>query len=242
MADDRENPNNTQDQEYTFPDKPKQEFSAAAHSGGTEDILSVVRNPRVLTVVGGLLGVYILISLFSGGDEEEVLEPAAPVAEEQQSIPEEIMSSEPVMESVSLFDDLDDSLEASNKQDEEVDALKRQVESIKRQNADFRVQLKQMDNKIDILTKAVERSSQQISQVIKTQEVKSTDKKEALKQDYKIRAVISGRAWIEDKAGNNITVKVGDTIPTYGRVTKIMPVEGIVETSSGRRITFSHDE
>lgn len=244
MADERDNPNNPQDQEYSFPDKPSQEFGKAAHTGGTEDILSILRNKRVLTALGGIVGLYLLISLFSGSDEAEVVEVVeTEVTQEVQAFENEFDQLEvDTGDSVSIFADLDDSMQKTSKTDEELDALKRQVASINRQNADFRTQLKQLDNKIDALTKSVERSAQQLSQVAKTQ-VSSTEKKQVeVKQDYKIRAVISGRAWIEDKAGNNITVKVGDAIPTYGRVTKIMPVEGIVETSSGRRITFSHND
>jgi hypothetical protein len=57
-------------------------------------------------------------------------------------------------------------------------------------------------------------------------------------QEYRIKAVISGRAWLEDRNGQNITVKVGDKLPTYGRITEIKPIEGIVNTSSGRVISF----
>ena len=66
---------------------------------------------------------------------------------------------------------------------------------------------------------------------------KSSEPKER-KEEYRVRAIISGRAWVEDSAGNNVTVKVGDRIPTYGKITEIKPVEGIVITSSGRIISF----
>ena len=244
MADERDNPNNPQDQEYSFPDKPSEEFGKAAHTGGTEDILSILRNKRVLVAVGGVVGLYILISLISGSDDTDEVEVVeTEVVQEVQAFDTEFdQMGMDTGESVSLFADLDDSMDKTSKTDEELDALKRQVASINRQNADFRTQLKQLDNKIDALTKSVERSVQQLSKVAKTQVSATAEKKVEIKQDYKIRAVISGRAWIEDKSGNNITVKVGDAIPTYGRVTKIMPVEGIVETSSGRRITFSHND
>ena len=244
MADERDNPNNPQDQEYSFPDKPSEEFGKAAHTGGTEDILSILRNKRVLVAVGGVVGLYILISLISGSDDTDEVEVVeTEVVQEVEAFDTEFdQMGMDTGESVSLFADLDDSMEKTSKTDEELDALKRQVASINRQNADFRTQLKQLDNKIDALTISVERSAQQLSKVAKTQVSAAAEKKVEVKQDYKIRAVISGRAWIEDKSGNNITVKVGDAIPTYGRVTKIMPVEGIVETSSGRRITFSHND
>ena len=240
MADDT-NPKSEQDQEYSFPDKPTQEFGSNPHSGGTESLTSVLQNKRLLAIVGGLVGAYILISLVSGDDEEalqtSIDEPVVVVTDEVT--PPVVVESAPI----SIFAEAEAPTRPSDNTVEDIDSLKRQIASMNRQSADFRSQLKEMDSKMDLLTKALDRNTQQLSTVVKTQQSKVTDKKSVeLKQEYKIRAVISGRAWVEDKAGNNITVKVGDNIPTYGRVTKIRPVEGLVETSSGRMISFSHDD
>lgn len=243
MADDM-NPKSEQDQEYSFPDKPTQEFGSNPHSGGTETLTSILQNKRLIAIVGGIVGVYILISLVSGDDEETLKtsmdEPAvSAVVETDQVTPAVMVESAPI----SIFAEAEAPTKATDKTVEEIDSLKRQIASMNRQSADFRSQLKEMDGKMDVLTKALDRNTQQLSTVVKTQQSKVSDKKSVeLKQEYKIRAVISGRAWVEDKAGNNMTVKIGDNIPTYGRVTKIRPVEGLVETSSGRMISFSHDD
>jgi regulator of replication initiation timing len=243
MADEIDNPKKDQDQEYSYPDKFSKEFGDTPHTGGTESLSSLLQNKRVLAVVGGVIGLYILISLFSGDAEEvqdDIIDEESVVIEQ----PEILVDQTPVMESsVSIFDTIDQSTEQTDQTVEDIDALKRQIASINRQNADFRSQMKQLEIKLETILKTVERSTQQLSVLAQSQVEEKVEKKaEIVKQEYKIRAVISGRAWVEDRSGNNITVKVGDNIPTYGRVTKIKPVEGIIETSSGRVISFSHNE
>ncbi len=242
MADDI-NPKNDQDQEYSFPDKSSQEFGSTPHSGGTETLTSVLQNKRLMGVVGGVMGVYILLNLFSGSEEEELQKAEVPDVAIAQPIEDVTQVSSVDAAPISIFADVEEAATESDQSSEDIDSLKRQMASMNRQSADFRAQIKQMDSKIDVLMKALERTTQQLSTVVKTQKTQDTDKKAVdLKQEYKIRAVISGRAWVEDKSGNNMTVKVGDNIPTYGRVTKIRPVEGLIETSSGRVISFLHDE
>lgn len=234
MADERDNKNS--EQEYSFPEKSTPSYGQSAHSGGTEDILSLLRNKRVLMGLGGVAALYIVISLFSSGDDEPV---QIEVVEETEVLEPEVFEDLPETKSVSIFAELDE--EEPSKTEEDIETLKRQISSINRQNTDFRNQLNRLESKIQTLSSVVEKSVVDLASVVQTQ-TKEVEKKVEEKQSYKIRAVISGRAWIEDKAGNNMTVKVGDAIPTYGRITKILPVEGVIETSSGRRIMFSHDD
>ena len=78
MADEIDNPQSDQDQEYSYPDKFSQEFGETPHSGGTESLSSLMKNKRVLTVVGGVFGLYIIFSLLSGDEEEAVDEVEQP--------------------------------------------------------------------------------------------------------------------------------------------------------------------
>ncbi|EKD74653.1 MAG: IcmG (DotF) [uncultured bacterium] len=58
-----------------------------------------------------------------------------------------------------------------------------------------------------------------------------------------IQALIPGRAWLSTQEGGmSMTVKEGDAIPTYGVVNSIDPVQGVVNTSSGRTIVFRGEE
>lgn len=54
---------------------------------------------------------------------------------------------------------------------------------------------------------------------------------------YSIQAIIPGRAWLETSTGENITVREGDILAGYGRITRISPVRNIITTSSGAIIT-----
>jgi len=248
MADDINNPETNQEQEYEFPDKHSQEFGKTPHSGGTESLSSLLKNKQVMYAVGGIVGLYVLLSVFSSDDEDDAVSEVETAQVSMEDSFDDIDSSSmddvavDTAPSISIFDTIDQEAEAQDQTNEEIDGLKRQIASLNRQNVDFRSQVKQLEIKIDTLQKTVERAARQISDFSDMQEKKETDVKAEVLQDYKIRAVISGRAWIEDKSGNNVTVKVGDNIPTYGRVTKIKPVEGMIETSSGRTISFSHDE
>jgi|AntRauTorckE5430_2_1112549.scaffolds.fasta_scaffold00008_29 regulator of replication initiation timing len=237
MTDDINNPKDNQDKEYKPPEQHSQEFGASPMSGGTESIISFVKNQRAVAVVGGILFLYILVSLFSSGDEEDeiIVVPEIPVMEVS---PDLDFDASPV----SIFDSIDDMAEESNKTTEDLDRLKSQIASLNRQNVDMRNRVEKLDLSIGQLVKAVDRSSVQLSALAKTQEQEGKKETKEILQEYRIRAVISGRAWLEDGSGNNITVKIGDNLQTYGRVTKIKPVEGIVETSSGRTISFSSNE
>ena len=47
-------------------------------------------------------------------------------------------------------------------------------------------------------------------------------------QKLTLRAVVPGRAWLVDGAGNTVSVTTGDVLPYYGKVTKIDSDKGPV--------------
>ena len=50
---------------------------------------------------------------------------------------------------------------------------------------------------------------------------------------YHVRAIVSGRAWLEAGDGTTVTVRPGSKLNDYGTVTKIDAREGIVKTDLG---------
>ena len=56
---------------------------------------------------------------------------------------------------------------------------------------------------------------------------------------FYLRGIIEGRAWISDPNGANKTIRIGDSLPDYGKITGIFPDAGFVMTESKRKITFS---
>lgn len=56
--------------------------------------------------------------------------------------------------------------------------------------------------------------------------------------NYYVKAIVPGRAWIQMDGDQTMSVAEGDTVPGYGRITKIDAEHGMVATSSGRMIPF----
>ncbi|MDC3181195.1 hypothetical protein OAT84_03560 [Gammaproteobacteria bacterium] len=229
---DQNNSEKSTDQGYEFPEETTQEFGSAPHSGGTEDLMSILRNKNVIYFFGGIVALYILSTLFGSSSNE--IEPVE--IEDLQE--EQVMLTEPEPVQSPTYTSFDAMLDETSNQDEELEKLQRSVASLNRQNADFRSKIQVLDKKIDDINVTLKRTSTQLAKLIDKDMAKSNEKKEVVLEEYRIKAVISGRAWLIDRSGNNITVKVGDKLPTYGRITEIKPVEGIVTTSSGRVISF----
>ena len=59
---------------------------------------------------------------------------------------------------------------------------------------------------------------------------------------YHLRAVLPDRAWITTNTGETLTVTIGDEIKHYGVVRAIDPNNGVIETSSGRKITYGPND
>lgn len=59
---------------------------------------------------------------------------------------------------------------------------------------------------------------------------------------FYLRGIIEGRAWINTPKGESMTIRVGDSIPDYGKVTGIFPDQGFVMTTSKRMIVFSRND
>ena len=231
-------------EQYSFSDDSSQEYGSNPMKGGTENLMSLVRNPRVLTVVGGIFAIYILLHLFSSGDEEPIdqqVDDVATTALADFEMPvesPEVSFIEPTVSMTSIDQMLSESTETQQRRDD----MEEEIASLNRQSKDFRSKIKMIDDKLDRLSNLMEKSNKQISALIEKDVEREDKKPEIVLEDYQVRAVIEGRAWLQDQTGNNITVKVGDKIPTYGRVTEIRPIEGVVLTTSGRVISFGSDD
>jgi len=60
------------------------------------------------------------------------------------------------------------------------------------------------------------------------------------KEDFVVHATIPGRAWLRNRDGALVTVREGDMLPGYGRVTNINPVKGTVSLDT--QIVFKEDD
>ena len=64
----------------------------------------------------------------------------------------------------------------------------------------------------------------------------------ARREIYYVQAIIPGRAWIRSDQGNTMTISKGSRIPGYGAVVLIDHLQGEIQTSSNRLITYSPNE
>ena len=216
-----------------FGDLPRGTVDTGSFASATRGFTAGGYDPSYLSAID-----YVVFSSAGGGNEFDDLD-MEPVNTVAMTEPEPVAEPEPTP-MFSAFAELEQDTEEEEKMGAEIDRLKTQLSSLARQASDSRNRLNKIEAQVEKIAKSSVDNSAKLSKLIKTQEDQIAEKKkEVVLQDYKIRALISSRAWLEDKFGNNITIKVGDNIPTYGRVTKIKPVEGIVETSSGRIITFA---
>lgn len=107
--------------------------------------------------------------------------------------------------------------------------------------------LSEVNHSIDSLQKTVVSLSASV-ETLSNQVQKLTAEQAAAKaqpipaQTYHLKSLITGRAWIEDTEGELLTVKVGDIVPGYGKVTGIDPEGGLVTTASGTNITYGPND
>jgi hypothetical protein len=60
---------------------------------------------------------------------------------------------------------------------------------------------------------------------------------------YHITAMVPGRAWVKSEGNSQaVTVRIGDELPTYGKVVSIDSDNGVVATESGRMIQFGDND
>lgn len=97
------------------------------------------------------------------------------------------------------------------------------------------------------ISKAMIALTQQVAH-LSTQIKKATTKPNRIKKlppapvlSFHLRAVIPGRAWIEDSEGGTASVTVGSKVKNYGIVRAIEVEAGRVLTSSGKVITYNED-
>ena len=85
--------------------------------------------------------------------------------------------------------------------------------------------MQKQQHTINEVTASLHKTQQQLGLLIA--------QKAANMQKLTLRAVVPGRAWLVDGAGNTVSVTINDELPYYGKVTKIDSSKGQVVMSSG---------
>lgn len=101
--------------------------------------------------------------------------------------------------------------------------LSQEVDAVKSETEQMRVLLREngLDTESAFLPKTKQQSNEKATPIA------------IAEPEYKVHAVVPGRAWLKSTKGQMITVTEGDSIAYYGKVLVINATDGVVLTSSG---------
>ncbi len=222
-------------EEVTPPEPPEKETKPKFRKISRKKIFFVV---IVIIIIG-------VIYQFLGQREKTVLESAkrelaqveAPVSPKQPAKSASVAKTEKteVTRPAALSAEQTRQLAQIAKQEATIKELQGAVKQANQSINDLNTALLSLANSVEALANQVV----ELRNVERVQGVAATNAPPPM---FHLKAVISGRAWIESGKGRLITVKVGDNLPGYGEVTGINPGDGLVNTSSGAVITYGlHD-
>jgi intracellular multiplication protein IcmG len=258
---DKENKN-----EFVFEDENEnhtQEYTESSYSGSTENLKTIFKNKRIITLAGGVVVIWVLSFILENvfGNSDKIVEKATSSEDIKQATNEltstaavanndaedikslasndSSMAADPVAESASINNDLADSLA---KHTATIQSLQDIVDVNK-------IQLNQLSNQMAYVAdqvSSVTAANADVTDKVATIEANIKAKAEAAKkvvqpklENYYIKALISGRAWLVGPDKEYITVIVGDKLKDYGNIVDINPDQGMITTSSGRAIRFA---
>lgn len=240
MSDDR-----LDDESYSFPNAEDKETYSMSPFAGTESIKSLFKNKRLVMTVGGMLGFYLIVQLMvwifvskkDPTDQQAMLTPA-------KVQPKSIAPTPAKVVEIKKPD-----TQRLNTQAEIVSHHAKALTHIKNKLSDIVAQQARTQRNLEDLEQNYRTNIGWIGQYVHQQQAKErarlaaarkVPKKAAPIYTYYTRAAIHGRAWLVQKnTQHNITVSVGDTVPSYGQVIAIDPDSGRITTASKRTIRYS---
>ena len=143
----------------------------------------------------------------------------------------------------------------------EITAEQNKLDTLAQQTQQNQMQIQQLQNNVQQLQNTVTQMTIQVAALTSSVNTLQTTmtikpvlkkiakvKKEAPRPVYFVRALIPGRAWLQENENRGkgerivrlLTVKVGDFLPGYGRVQGINVEEGKVLTSWGSVIRYAN--
>lgn len=242
MADDPQFPKNEDEYKFAVDEQPEEMGDQLPKSSFLKKLFS---NRRFLLFLVIIIAVFV-VYLFLGRQttvrqevtqfEQKALQPMEPAP--VQTPPAPVAPVATVPEST------------------EISTMQQQLNTISQQTQQNQNQIQQMQNTMQQLQTTVNQMTNQVATVSATIDSLAARMKPAAKSIvkvkktpprpvYQVRAIVPGRAWLQEKKGQHIvkllTVKVGDLLPGYGRVKAINPTEGQVLTSWGTVIYYARD-
>lgn len=239
MIDDPKKPSS--DDEYQF---PQEEYTQASAPPPPETVETSPNVPvgghgmpawlanmspkmkRVILIVIAVIVIVILFRVFSSDKQSmPVLQPVVP----------------PVVQTTNTDNSMLDSLNANSTQVEsQINKLSGRISDLQNMIDQAHSDNEKLNTSVTQLNTEVQNITQQLNAVMQ----KLTPKKKAPNVVvFHLRAVLPDRAWIA--SGHNsksLTVTIGDQVPTYGTIKSIDAKNGIIVTSSGRKIVYGSND
>jgi len=252
--------------EFVFEEEVNQEaaeYTKNSYEGSTENIKSLLQNKRLMIMLGSIVGLWVITYIFDSsvspsvvedeldsslenvktelGAGSETTQPTSNIVANQFSTVEStVRENSDGMDKINQdIANQNNSIETAHKN---VNSINNKVNKLANDVSELHYQLKHI---LDIDRELFQKIGSIEEKLKKEEEKKKAAlvKKEPVKelQTYFIRAVIEGRAWLDDSAGRSITIAIGDFVKDYGRIVNIYPSQGFIVTTSGRVIQFKHD-
>lgn len=268
MVDEKKSP---QDEEYQYPeeeytasdksvgedvfkDDDADESAARARRhnplAATLDTISTMlksKNKRVILIVVIIvvvIGIAKLVSLFRDESQSQLVQ-STPTQTVKTPAPQPVVVVQPPAPVVSQpnNNDLDatqnEALQNQNSEmHSQVETMQGQLNKIEDAVAQSTDSTGQLQASVNALTQQVQVLTKQLQEMMARQQ-KAPKQKEAV---FYLRAVVPDRAWVMTPSGETVSVSVGDSLDSYGRILSIDPVYGVIRTSSGRKITYGAND
>jgi intracellular multiplication protein IcmG len=242
--------NTSPDDEYQF---PQEEYVSPEHTseqhavehdastvdkkieGGPASFLSeavsfLQRKKRVVMVVTVVVLGYFFIH-FGAGQKQSI-----PVTDTQPDKPVPVMQSS--SDDAAMMGSLSSLQAHSSQTRSDIQNLQTQLSDLQNAFSQAQSDNQQLRSTLGALTEQVKSLSEQLNKLI----AQGAPKKTGRQLYFHLRAVVPDRAWIASGSGETRTVTVGDRIQSYGKVVAIYPQQGIVQTSSGRKIEYGPND
>ena len=205
------------------------------------------RNKRIILISVGLIFVLLLPKLsdvfhVAPKKAEDTLasKPVQPVVQQPAPVEQPIVSQQPDQPAIapSVDPSLDEARAYRSQADGKIQELQNQVSSIQNSLAQSESTNEQLQKSVSQLTSQVQALSVQLKQQMMAEKTQPKSKK----VNFYLRAVVPDRAWVMTSSGETVSVSVGDSLDQYGTIQSIDPVYGVIETSSGRKITYGSND
>ena len=207
------------------------------------------RTKRILIVVGLLIVIVIVIHFMRSVKPPVIPSMAQKTAQKQQESQSVVQPQAAPMPAVQQIEpqqpvdinpsgSLDEMRAYSSQSDSKIQELQTEVANVQNSLTQSEATNTQLQKSVSALTTQVQALSVQLKQTME-QEKKAPKTKKVV---FYLRAVVPDRAWVMTSSGETVSVSVGDSLDQYGTIQSIDPVYGVIETSSGRKITYGQND